>query len=457
MAGVWSIAPPATQYSQVTLGAVTSGGGGPIVPIDRHHTGQTGWLLLLLASNPGSLGIYKLTPDGRSSAVRVFTPTLISGDRWRLTADGDRLEVFRNGVLQFTYITDGSYPAGDVGIHASTQAFTFTEWEQPAGGTLDTTPPTAPSNLTAEAASSSAINLTWTASTDLVGVTAYLVERCQDTCSQVATAAGAAYTQTRGWRRTRVTAIRSGRKMPSAISAPTRMWRAQRRPMEFDPPTITSFAPTTGPAGTDVTIDGMAFAGATAVTFNGSATSFMVSSATTIQVAVPPGATTGPLNVTTPGGTATECHQLRGRGCAGLLRLRRRENPLSEDGTWVSLASLSPNGAQLQKNGGAFPDRITSSDVTGARHTAGCCRPTTILRSSSGMSAVPSTMSGRRSAYRPPGRRSTATMSGGRVQRTGSTPSIASTRMGPRPPGIASSPRHPSSTATASASSRAAG
>ena len=175
------------------VGAVTSGGGGPIVRIDRHHTGQTGWLLLLLASNPGSSGIYKLTPDGRSSAVRVFTPTLISGDRWRLTADGDRLEVFRNGVPQFTYITDGSYAAGDVGIHTSTQAFTFTEWEggDTAGGTLDTTPPTAPSNLTAEAASSSAINLTWTASTDAVGVTAYLVERCQATCSQVATAAGA--------------------------------------------------------------------------------------------------------------------------------------------------------------------------------------------------------------------------------------------------------------------------
>jgi len=43
----------------------------------------------------------------------------------------------------------------------------------------DTTPPTAPTNLTASAASDTRINLSWTASTDNVGVTGYLVERCQ--------------------------------------------------------------------------------------------------------------------------------------------------------------------------------------------------------------------------------------------------------------------------------------
>jgi hypothetical protein len=43
----------------------------------------------------------------------------------------------------------------------------------------DTTPPTAPSNLTATAASSTQINLSWTASTDYVGVTGYQIQRCQ--------------------------------------------------------------------------------------------------------------------------------------------------------------------------------------------------------------------------------------------------------------------------------------
>jgi len=51
----------------------------------------------------------------------------------------------------------------------------------------DTTPPTAPTNLTATAASASQINLAWTASTDNVGVTGYMVERCQGAaCSNFA-------------------------------------------------------------------------------------------------------------------------------------------------------------------------------------------------------------------------------------------------------------------------------
>ena len=61
----------------------------------------------------------------------------------------------------------------------------------------DTTPPTAPSNLTATAISTTQINLSWTASTDNVGVTGYLVERCQGVgCSnfaQIATPAGTTY------------------------------------------------------------------------------------------------------------------------------------------------------------------------------------------------------------------------------------------------------------------------
>jgi hypothetical protein len=43
----------------------------------------------------------------------------------------------------------------------------------------DTTPPTAPGSLTVTAASTTQINLSWTASTDNVGVTGYKVERCQ--------------------------------------------------------------------------------------------------------------------------------------------------------------------------------------------------------------------------------------------------------------------------------------
>ena len=48
-----------------------------------------------------------------------------------------------------------------------------------ATSSSDSTPPTAPSGVIATTVSSSQIDLTWTASTDNIGVTAYLLERCQ--------------------------------------------------------------------------------------------------------------------------------------------------------------------------------------------------------------------------------------------------------------------------------------
>lgn len=64
----------------------------------------------------------------------------------------------------------------------------------------DTMPPTAPGNLTVTAISSTQINLSWSASTDNVGVTGYKVERCSGAgCSnfaQIATSTTAAYSDT---------------------------------------------------------------------------------------------------------------------------------------------------------------------------------------------------------------------------------------------------------------------
>ena len=71
-------------------------------------------------------------------------------------------------------------------------------------------------------------------------------------------------------------------------------------------PVITDFTPTNGLPGSSVTLNGANFLGATNVSFNGvAATSFNVSADTQITTTVPATATTGPITVTTPGGSVT--------------------------------------------------------------------------------------------------------------------------------------------------------
>ena len=74
------------------------------------------------------------------------------------------------------------------------------------------------------------------------------------------------------------------------------------------PVSISGFSPTSGPAGTSVTITGAGFNATpanNAVMFNGTAASISSSSATSISTTVPTGATTGRIQVTVAGVTAT--------------------------------------------------------------------------------------------------------------------------------------------------------
>jgi uncharacterized repeat protein (TIGR01451 family) len=69
----------------------------------------------------------------------------------------------------------------------------------------------------------------------------------------------------------------------------------------FVPPSITSFTPSSGRPGTNVTITGVNFTGATAVTFNGlPASSFSVLNNTSIRAIVPAGVTDGVIRINTP-------------------------------------------------------------------------------------------------------------------------------------------------------------
>jgi hypothetical protein len=76
-------------------------------------------------------------------------------------------------------------------------------------------------------------------------------------------------------------------------------------PVTCPVPVITSFTPTTGAAGTVVTISGTDLDGATAVTFNGTpAGPITNNTATSLTVSAPAGGTDGQICVTTAGGTA---------------------------------------------------------------------------------------------------------------------------------------------------------
>jgi large repetitive protein len=70
------------------------------------------------------------------------------------------------------------------------------------------------------------------------------------------------------------------------------------------PANITSYTPTNSAPGTTVRITGVNFTNASAVSFNGTSASFVVTNNTTIGAIVPAGFSTGPISVTTPAGTA---------------------------------------------------------------------------------------------------------------------------------------------------------
>ncbi len=70
-------------------------------------------------------------------------------------------------------------------------------------------------------------------------------------------------------------------------------------------PKIDSFSPTFGPVGTVVTNTGTSFFDVSNVTFNGVSANFTNASSTKVTAVVPAGATTGPISIKTPDGTAT--------------------------------------------------------------------------------------------------------------------------------------------------------
>jgi chitodextrinase len=129
-------------------------------------------------------------PSGLKSTATTTTSVTLS---WTASTDtgGSGLagyHVYRNGTL-IASPTTTTYTAS--GLTATTSyTFSVSAYDNAANGSVasgaitvktatppDTTPPSVPAGLTATAANSAQVNLSWTASTDNVGVTSYKIYR----------------------------------------------------------------------------------------------------------------------------------------------------------------------------------------------------------------------------------------------------------------------------------------
>jgi hypothetical protein len=191
------------QYSQITITKMGSFSGVIVRAdgvLDRFYLG--------LLVGPNDYRIYSRWDGGYNLLATGTTETWQVGDVLRLGAVGSAnpvtVSLYHNGnaVLSWTSSSQAEVKNGGspgIGIYSpSGQALTLDNWE---GGNLppDTQPPSTPGNLAATAIGVTQVHLSWTASTDNVGVTGYLVER-QDPGSpsfvQVGTTTGPSYNDT---------------------------------------------------------------------------------------------------------------------------------------------------------------------------------------------------------------------------------------------------------------------
>lgn len=147
------------------------------------------------AANPNVKGHVWMTTGTAGSNTQVTFATSTDGTG-RIAAVGDSSpsEDATNGCGHTTHDGWENTTYDNALIHLNAIA-----WLAGAGGGGgDTTPPTAPSNLSASAASSSQVNLSWTGSTDNVGVASYNVYRSTDssTFSAVASVSGTSHSDT---------------------------------------------------------------------------------------------------------------------------------------------------------------------------------------------------------------------------------------------------------------------
>jgi len=143
------------------------------------------------------------------------------------------------------------------------------------------------------------------------------------------------------------------------------------------PAAINSFTPTSGTVGTSVDIQGAGFTGATSVKFNGAAAAYTVDSDLEITAHVPTGATTGPISVTTPAGTAISSSPFT---VAPPPSISIFTPPSGPAGTSVDIQGAAFSGATSVKfNGADAPFTVDSDfDITAHVPTGATTGPITV-------------------------------------------------------------------------------
>ncbi|HMO66727.1 MAG TPA: IPT/TIG domain-containing protein, partial [Verrucomicrobiota bacterium] len=152
-------------------------------------------------------------------------------------------------------------------------------------------------------------------------------------------------------------------------------------------PVISGFTPSSGVGGTEVTINGSSFTGATNVTFDGVAAAFTVASSNRITATVPGAAASGVIAVSTPGGVAQSASsfnvlpvvvgfepvsasrgtaiEIIGSGLTGVQSVTFAE------GATAGFTTLTPNRLRAVVPATAFSGPVTVRTTAGTATSAG--------------------------------------------------------------------------------------
>ena len=126
-------------------------------------------------------------------------------------------------------------------------------------------------------------------------------------------------------------------------------------------PGITDFSPGEGGSGTVVVIDGVNLTGTTAVRFAGTTATFTLDSAVRITATVPAGASTGPIEVTTPNGTAASTRPFTFVPAPTLTAFSPTTGPV---GTRVSLTGSHLNAVRIVEFGSVRATTVLAESDT---------------------------------------------------------------------------------------------